>query len=56
VNLPLSEMTVAEKLRVMESPAWHEDELQEREKRIASGEVKFTDWKKAKVGLRQRLA
>jgi hypothetical protein len=70
VSLPLDKMTLAEKLQVMEalwedlsrnaeafeSPAWHEEELREREKRIASGEVKFVDWEKAKVEIRQRLA
>jgi putative addiction module component (TIGR02574 family) len=69
VNLHLDKMSVAEKLRVMEalwenlsrnsdaleSPAWHEDELREREERIASGKTKFTDWEKAKAEIRQRV-
>jgi putative addiction module component (TIGR02574 family) len=65
----LSEMTVEEKLRLMEalwedlsrnsndleSPAWQEAELQEREKDIAAGRETFTDWEKAKIELRQQL-
>jgi len=70
VTLPLHEMTVPEKLRMMEalwedlsrnsdaleSPAWHEAVLQEREERIASGQAAFTDWEHAKSEIRQRVA
>lgn len=65
VNLPLNEMTVAEKLAAMEalweslsaepdqveSPAWHADVLREREEKIASGEAKFIDWETAKADI-----
>ena len=67
VNLPLQEMTVAEKLQIMEaiwedlsrnsdaldSPAWHEDVLQEREQAIAKGEGQIRDWEAAKADLRR---
>lgn len=53
--LPLNEMSVAEKVQTMEalwqslsvdpaaveSPAWHEEELRERERKIEAGEAKF---------------
>jgi hypothetical protein len=69
-SLPLNEMTVPEKLRIMEalwedlsrnsdalvSPEWHESVLKEREERIASGQAEFVDWEKAKAEIRQRLA
>ncbi|HEX3857391.1 MAG TPA: addiction module protein [Verrucomicrobiae bacterium] len=65
-TLPLDKMTVAEKLRAMEllwadlsrneaqieSPAWHENVLRDREARIKSGEEKFLDWETAKKQLR----
>ncbi len=70
VALPLHEMSLAEKLRVMESlwedltrnsdalesPAWHETVLLEREKRIAAGETHFSDWESAKADIRNRVA
>ena len=66
VTLPLNEMTVTEKLELMEtlwadlsrnaesleSPEWHRDVLEEREKRINSGEAKFSDWEQAKAEIR----
>jgi hypothetical protein len=69
VSLPLKDMTVAEKLQIMEelwedltrnadafeSPAWHEDVLKEREAKIASGEGKFIDWETAKAELRRQV-
>jgi len=69
VKLPLQEMTVAEKLQVMEaiwedlsrnsdaldSPAWHEDVLREREESVAKGEGQFRDWEVAKADLRRQL-
>ena len=68
VTLPLDQMTVAEKLRAMESlwadlsrkedqidsPGWHEEVLKEREERIRSGQEKFIDWETAKTELRDR--
>jgi putative addiction module component (TIGR02574 family) len=66
--LPLNEMTVEEKLQTMEalwqslsaqaeaieSPAWHEEELRERERSNESGESKFIDWEKAKADIRHQ--
>jgi hypothetical protein len=40
----------------IESPAWHEEELRERERKIASGEAKFIDWEKAKADIRRRTS
>ena len=67
VTLPLSEMTVAEKLRVMEAlwddltrrdecetPAWHLEILREREQREKAGLEPYSDWEEAKERLRQR--
>jgi putative addiction module component (TIGR02574 family) len=68
--LPLGEMSVEEKLQTMEalwqslsanpgaveSPAWHENELREREQNIASGKSEFVEWKKAKADIRRRTS
>jgi len=65
-SLPLNEMTVAEKLQAMEaiwddlchrgevvpSPAWHGEVLAERERLVAEGKAKFSDWEEA----RERIA
>ena len=70
ITLPLNEMTIPEKLRVMEalwedlsrhsdaleSPEWHRDVLEARERRIASGEATFTDWEQAKADIRKRVS
>lgn len=70
IHLPLNEMTIQEKLAVMESiwedlvrtpdaiesPAWHRDVLQERGQRIAEGKSQFTDWEKAKDEIRNKLS
>jgi hypothetical protein len=68
-TLPLDKMSVAEKLRAMEmlwadlsrneaqieSPAWHEGVLRDREARVKSGKEKFLDWEIAKKQLRDKL-
>jgi Putative addiction module component len=68
--LPLSDMTLEEKLQAMEllwddlsrnpdlleSPAWHEDVLHERERRLAAGEAGIMDWDEAKAYLRARTS
>lgn len=68
-TLPLSQMSVAEKLRAMEllwadlsrdaasfeSPAWHGDVLRDREDKIQSGKESFIDWETAKNQLRDKL-
>ncbi len=69
ITLPLDQMTIEEKLRVMEtlwidltrreeefsSPAWHKDVLRLREERIKSGQEDYEDWETAKKQLRDRL-
>ncbi|MBP8105396.1 MAG: addiction module protein [Nitrospira sp.] len=68
-NLPLKEMTLHEKLAAMESlwedlartpetiesPAWHKDILDERQKRLVTGQSQFNDWEKAKADIRSML-
>jgi hypothetical protein len=65
----LKEMSLQEKLAMMESlwedlaastepfesPAWHKEILDERRKRVASGEAKFTDWETAKAEMRKKI-
>ena len=64
-TLPLSEMSRADKLRVMEelwddrcrspegvpSPAWHGEVLAARAQRVAEGEAEFRDWSEVKERL-----
>ena len=70
VTLPLDEMTVAEKLQLMEalwenlsrnadaleSPEWHREVLEDRQRRIASGEAHFSEWEQAKADIRKRVS
>lgn len=70
MTLPLSKMTLPEKLRIMEtiwedlsrhsdaleSPRWHETILQKREKQIATGKARFSDWERAKADIRRRVS
>lgn len=70
VTLPLNEMTVAEKLQLMEtlwadlsrnpdaleSPDWHREVLDDRERRIEAGEAHFSDWEKAKADIRKLVS
>jgi hypothetical protein len=39
----------------LESPAWHEKVLRDREAKIKSGKESFMDWEAAKKQLRDRL-
>ena len=69
IELPLSQMTLAEKLETMEllwadisakpdalpSPAWHQEVLAERKRLAAEGKLKFLDWDKAIAELREEL-
>ena len=69
-TLPLKEMTLHEKLAAMEalwedlarspesieSPAWHEEVLDERRQRTADGKVRFEDWETAKVEIRNKVS
>jgi len=68
-ELPLAQMTLAEKLQAMEVlwadlseraadeavPAWHAVVLAERERRLAAGEERVLDWDEAKRQLRREL-
>lgn len=38
----------------VESPDWHREVLEERERALASGETEFIDWEDAKVYIRER--
>lgn len=69
-TLPLKEMTIAEKIGVMEEiwsdlsnsgndyspPAWHDRILEERTRLAESGEVGFTDWETAKKQIIDRIS
>lgn len=69
LELPLKEMSVAEKLEAMETlwadlsrsapewvvPEWHALVLEERERRLATGEEEVLDWEEAKRRLRQEI-
>ena len=69
VELPLAEMSIAEKLEAMEalwedlskradqlpSPDWHRDVLQERKRLVESGQIGFQDWDAAISELRSEL-
>jgi hypothetical protein len=68
-TLPLHEMTLQEKLAVMESiwedlrsspravqsPSWHKKLLDRRRQRVKTGNARFLDWETAKAGIRKKL-
>ncbi|BFU95040.1 MAG: addiction module antitoxin RelB [Nitrospira sp.] len=70
INLPLNDMTLQEKLAIMESiwedlartpeviesPAWHKDVLDERRRQFVDGTSRFTDWETAKADIRKKLS
>ena len=70
IHLPLKDMTLLEKLAVMESlwedlsrtpdaiesPVWHKDDLEERRQHTAQEQSKFSDWEAAKADIRKRLS
>jgi len=69
INLPLDDMTIQEKLAVMESlwedlsrssaaiesPEWHKEILDQRSRQIAEGKARFVDWEKAKAEIREKI-
>ncbi|MGF1615550.1 MAG: addiction module protein [Gammaproteobacteria bacterium] len=69
ITLPLKDMTIEEKLEVMEAiwddlsrhaddmppPAWHGEALAEREAAIARGEETFEDWETAKRRIEKEI-
>jgi hypothetical protein len=70
VTLPLKEMTISEKIGIMEDiwsdlssakegyspPDWHDSILSERLRLAESGEVGFTDWETAKKQIKDRVS
>jgi putative addiction module component (TIGR02574 family) len=38
-----------------ESPEWHREELERRERLVNSGEAKFIPWEEAKARIRSRI-
>lgn len=69
INLPLDNMTLADKLAAMEllwadisrrptdlqSSDWHKDILDERRRLVAEGKLTFLDWDTAILDLRKEL-
>ena len=69
-QLQIDQMTVAEKLRIMEElwddlraraegvpmPQWHNDLLDERERLIETGEAQFGDWDAARKRITERTS
>lgn len=69
IDLPLENMTLADKLEAMEllwadisrkpeelpSPAWHREVLLERRRLVAEGKLRFLDWDTAMAELREEL-
>lgn len=69
ISLPLKEMTIEEKLQLMEilwddlsqhademqPPAWHAEALAEREAAIERGEEQFEDWEAAKKKIEKEI-
>ena len=67
--LDLEAMTTAEKLRLLEavwqnltrgpeevpSPDWHAEVLEERDRRLKTGESQLSDWSEAKKRIRESL-
>mgnify|MGYP006266414529 CR=1 FL=1 len=69
ISLPLKEMTIEEKLEIMEAiwddlsqhademppPAWHGELLEEREAAIVRGDETFEDWDIAKQRIEKEI-
>ena len=69
-ELPLSQLTLAQKLDLMEtiwddltrdeinleSPAWHEEVLRDREEALSAGKLQVSDWEKAKDRIRKNVS
>ncbi len=70
VDLPLSKLSVAQKLHLMEtlwadltrdekklkSPAWHGTVLKDREEAYAAGKITVSDWEQAKKRIRKKAS
>lgn len=69
LELPLDEMSTQEKLLLMEtiwdnlsqedeelqSPDWHKEKLNQREKSISEGNSEFLDWDEAKENIKNSI-
>jgi putative addiction module component (TIGR02574 family) len=70
IDLPLSDLTLSQKLDLMEaiwddltrhdqsleSPHWHKQVLEDREKALAAGKTRASDWEKAKKRIRKNVS
>ncbi len=70
VDLPLSKLSVAQKLDLMESlwadltrhekklksPAWHETVLQDREEAYETDKLTVSDWEQAKKRIKKKVS
>ena len=70
LELPLSQLTLPEKLHLLEtiwadlcrneegleSPAWHEMLLKDREAALAAGEETVSSWEDAKESIRRKVS
>ena len=70
IDLPLSQLSLAQKLDLMEalwadltrdetkfkSPAWHETVLKDREEAFAAGRVTVSEWEQAKKRIRKKVS
>ena len=69
VDLPLQKMSFPDKLELLEalwddlsrdpaklqSPEWHKEVLDERRRKVQSGEDTYSDWETAKQDIRRRI-
>ena len=70
IDLPISKLSFAEKLELMEtlwtdltrdekkfkSPAWHETVLKDREEAYVAGKIAISDWEQAKKRIRKKVS
>jgi hypothetical protein len=70
IDLPLSELTLAQKLHLMEalwdelvkdeqtleSPRWHEEVLKDREEALAAGKATVSGWAEARDRIRKNAS
>jgi len=70
VDLSLSQLSFAQKLELMEalwadltrdekkleSPAWHQTVLKDREEAFAAGKVTVSDWEQAKKRIKKKVS
>ena len=70
ISLPLKDMTLADKIRMMESlwadlsaegsdfepPAWHGTVLEERKAGYDAGQIKASDWESAKTRINDSVS